>query len=154
MDHVQTWDEPSHATLVGIHVTCFISPPALRTSPRWQGSLRSTSKRAKFTSLFRPRRPCSLAPTAPRSGRWTLTPENAGRTRWWAGRPRKKVPNNLFCSTFNSDQQIYKLHLLKLKMFYQLATVSTLRSILKVASSVSVLKFDSESLRVFYLNVL
>lgn len=93
-------------------MTCFFSPLTLRTSPSWRGSRRSTSKRAKFTSLFRPEPPCSPASTAPRSGKWTLTPENAGRTRWWAGRPRKEAPHNFQRSL---DEQIYKSYLLNWK---------------------------------------
>lgn len=69
---------------------CFICL-SFRTSPLWLVSQKSTSRHEKFTSLSRPRRPCSLESTAPRSGRWTLTPESAGKTHWWAGPQRKSL---------------------------------------------------------------
>ena len=62
---------------------------SLRTSQLWQGSQRSTSKPVRFTSTCPPKQPCNPEATAPESGRWTLTPESAGRTHWWAGLQRK-----------------------------------------------------------------
>ena len=61
----------------------------LRISPLWRASPRSTSRRARCASSCPPRRPCSPGPTAPRSGRSTLTPGSVGRTLWWAGPPRE-----------------------------------------------------------------
>lgn len=88
-----TTDPPAGAG--GLHSWSPRLLPPRRTSPLWRGCRRSTSRRAKFTSLCPPSPPCSQGSTAPRNGRWILTPESAGRTRWWAGRQRKTRSSTL-----------------------------------------------------------
>lgn len=81
----------SCSLVLNLHkVVCVLFLYAPRTSAAWQECQRSTSKHARFTSLWQPKQPCSQESTAPRSGSWTLIPESAGRTRWWAGPQRKK----------------------------------------------------------------
>lgn len=83
------WETKVITKCSGSHSRLRLLCSSLRTSPPWQESRRSTSKPAKFTFLCPPKRPCSPETTVSRSGRWTLIPESAGRTRWWAGPPRK-----------------------------------------------------------------